>query len=78
MKLFDDIERTFLGPSSNNETPYNYYNRSARKDVETIRETLENWFLKIPEKDKKEMKASFKNLLMILSMNYFYFPYLML
>ncbi len=60
MKLFDDIERTFLGPSSNNETPYNYYNRSARKDVETIRETLENWFLKIPEKDKKEMKASFK------------------
>lgn len=60
MTLFEDIERSFLGPSGNNETSYNYYNRSARKDVGIIREMLENWFAKIPEKDKKAMKASFK------------------
>lgn len=60
MKLFDDIERDFLGPSTNNETSYNFYNRSARKDIVIIRKTLENWFVKIPEKDKKAMKACFK------------------
>ena len=42
MTLFEDIERSFLGPSGNNETSYNYYNRSARKDVGIIREMLEN------------------------------------
>ncbi len=38
--LFDDIERTFLGPSNQNEFEYDYYNRSARKDIATIEKHL--------------------------------------
>jgi hypothetical protein len=58
--LFDDIERTFLGPSNYNESEYNYYNRSARKDIQIIRTKLEEWYCLIPDSEKKEIKSRFK------------------
>lgn len=60
IKLFENIDRTFQGPASHNENTYNYYQRSARKDISTIRETLNNWFNKYPDSEKKELKSSFK------------------
>jgi len=58
--LFDDIERTFLGPSNQNEFEYDYYNRSARKDIATIRAKLEEWYYLIPDSEKKEIKSRIK------------------
>jgi hypothetical protein len=59
IKIFDDTERDFLGPAENNESAYNFYNRSSRKDVSIIRDTLEKWFSRIPNEEKKNMKSSF-------------------
>ena len=58
--LFDDIERTFLGPSNQNEFEYDYYNRSARKDIATIRAKLEEWYYLVPDSEKKELKSRIK------------------
>ena len=60
MKLFEDIERTFLGPAEHNENSFDYYQRSARKDISIIRETLNEWFNSYPQSEKKELKNSFK------------------
>ncbi|PKQ62415.1 hypothetical protein BZG01_17430 [Labilibaculum manganireducens] len=59
MKLFEDIERISLDPARHNETNFDYYNRSARKDISIIRNKLNQWFLEYPENEKKEFKASF-------------------
>ncbi len=40
MELFEQVERTYAGPSDHNENPYDYYSRSARKDISIIRDTL--------------------------------------
>jgi len=59
--LFDDIERTFLEPSNQNESDYDYYNRSARKDIQIIRTKLEEWYSLFPDSEKNEIKSRFKN-----------------
>lgn len=58
--LFDNISRDFLGSSNMNEPTYNYYNRSGRKDIAIIRDTLECWFSEIPDSEKSSIKSSFK------------------
>jgi hypothetical protein len=58
--LFDDIERTSLEPSNLNESEFDYYNRSARKDIQTIRTKLEEWFRLIPDCEKNEIKSRIK------------------
>lgn len=60
MELFEQKERTYTGPSNHNENPYDYYDRSARKDISIIRETLNEWFSKYPNDEKLELKNSFK------------------
>lgn len=60
MELFEQIERTYTGSSNHNENPYDYYNRSARKDISIIRETLNEWFSKYPNDEKLELRNSFK------------------
>lgn len=58
--LFDEIQRTFLGPSNQNENEYDYYNRSARKDITIIRTKLDEWYNLIPDSEKKELKSRIK------------------
>ena len=60
MKLFDNTSRDFLGFMDMNETDYNYYNRSARKNIAIIRDTLENWFSEVSDSEKYSMKSRFK------------------
>lgn len=60
MELFEKIERTYTGPANHNENPYEYYNRSARKEISNIRETLNEWFRNYPNDEKFELKSSFK------------------
>lgn len=58
--LFDQIERDFHGSSNHNENSYDYYNRSARKDITIIRDLLEKWFSSYPENEKFELKKRFQ------------------
>jgi hypothetical protein len=60
MKLFDETTEIIVGPSSNNENSFNYYHKSNRKDIQTIRETLEKWFSEYPKSEKLELKSRFK------------------
>lgn len=60
MELFEPIERTYTGPSNHNENSYDYYNRSARKDISIIRDTLNKWFIEYPNDEKLELKNSFR------------------
>ena len=58
--LFDEKERVDLDPASHNENTFDYYDRSARKDVSNVRKLLNNWFLSFPESEKNELKSRFK------------------
>lgn len=61
MQLFDNIERKYLGPADHNEPTYHFYQRSARKDIQIIRDTLNNWFQDYPDSEKLEFRNSFKD-----------------
>lgn len=60
LKLFENIERPYLGPANNRENTYDYYNRSGRTDISIVRDKLEEWFSDIPNSEKSEMKERFK------------------
>lgn len=59
IKLFDKTSEFIEGPASNNENSFNYFHKSNRVDIKIIRVTLENWFSKYPETEKKELKIRF-------------------
>lgn len=58
--LFEKRNREYLGPSSHCENTYNYFDRSARKDVARIRYILNKWFSKYPKNEREELKVRFK------------------
>lgn len=60
MLLFDNIERTFDGPAGHNENTFDYYQRSANKDISIIRNILNDWFLDYPQNEKNSLKSSFR------------------
>jgi hypothetical protein len=60
MKLFEDKLRLHLEPSTHNENSYDYYDRSARKDVSKVRDVLNEWFKNYPESEKVELKQRLK------------------
>ncbi len=61
MLLFDNIERTFVGSAGYNENTFDYYQRSARKDIAIIRAKLNDWFQSYPENEKHNLKGSFRD-----------------
>jgi hypothetical protein len=60
LKLFDSKERSDLDPSFYNENPFDYYDRSARKESGNIRLKLNSWFSTYPVSERKELKERFK------------------
>jgi len=61
VQLFDNIAREYLGPADHNEPLYHFYHRSARKDMQIIRDTLNDWFKDYPDSKKAEFINSFKD-----------------
>lgn len=59
-ELFDNKHRIDLDPSQHNENTFDYYDRSARKDVSNVRKLLNEWFLNYPETEQFELKRRFK------------------
>lgn len=58
--LFEDKVRVDLDPSHYNENTFDYYDRSARKDVSNVRQKLNDWFSRYPVSEQKELKSRFK------------------
>jgi len=61
MKLFDDIQRTYLGPAPYTESHFRYFNRSARPDIHAMRVYLERWFRYYPEALKTDFRSRFRS-----------------
>lgn len=58
--LFEEKIRVDLDPSHHNENTFDYYDRSARKDVSNVRNLLNKWFLGYPMSEQIELKSRFK------------------
>ena len=59
--LFDQIERQGTGPRLYAQPDFDYLNRSARPEVEVIRQTLEDWFSRYPATHRQELRAQFRS-----------------
>lgn len=62
MELFDDIERTYEGPSGYAEPEFHFLNRSARKYAANIRDVLETWFNRYPDSEKNDLYERFRSI----------------
>jgi len=62
VQLFDERSRTKTGPKTDSEPTFDYYNRSARPAVRTLRETLERWFERYPSEERKNLRERFRSL----------------
>lgn len=60
MILFEKKNRIHLEPALHNENTFEYYDRSARKDVAAVRNVLNRWFEKYPKSEQHELKSRFK------------------
>lgn len=61
MKIFEIIGRNDFSPSPYSEASYSYLNRSARPEVERLRNMLEDWFLRYPVSHKSELLSMFQS-----------------
>jgi hypothetical protein len=59
--LFDDHERTYIGPANHNESEFSFLNRSARSTISRVRDVLQNWFDQYPESDKRELRSKIRD-----------------
>lgn len=57
MRIFDAITRDDHGPKPYGEGLFSYYNRSARPEIARIRNLIEEWFERYPDKEKVELRA---------------------
>ena len=58
--LFEDKERNDISPANHNINLYSYYDLSGRKDIGSVRNLLNKWFLNYPIQERSELKARFK------------------
>lgn len=61
MKLFDEISRTKLDYIKQNESAFQYLNRSPRSEINQIRDFLELWFSHYPAQHQNEFKGKFRS-----------------
>jgi len=61
MKLFDEIERGDFAPALFAEPQFSCLNRSARDEVEVIRQKLEEWFLHYPTSEQPELRSRLRS-----------------
>ena len=60
MILFEYKNRSHEKPATYNENTFDYYDRSARKDISKVRDVLNLWFDNYPDAEKPELKSRFK------------------
>ena len=57
--LFSEMNRAFTGPKAYAEPDYDYLDRSARPEAETIRAVLEEWLEAYPNSDRADLIGRF-------------------
>src|SRR2546428_7790459 len=61
MQLFDQVERTLIGPKKYAQPFFDYLNESARPQVEAIRSLLESWYLRFPDRARVDIRSRFRS-----------------
>jgi hypothetical protein len=61
MPVFDNIERSALGPRPYAQPDFIYLNVSARPGVQAIRAAIEQWFLHYPIAHRDELRARLRD-----------------
>lgn len=59
--LFDPIKRTRMGHARRTESLFEFWNTSARPDIEALRSILEEWFSRYPEAHAAELRHRFRS-----------------
>jgi len=62
MIFSENIIRKDIGPAKYSESIYAYYNRSARHDVENIREIIETWYKEYPLLNKIKLSKGLRSM----------------
>jgi hypothetical protein len=61
MSLFDDFDQRDPGPAFYAESKFRYLNRSGRPAAQRIRELLDNWFSRYPERHHADLRGRFRS-----------------
>lgn len=62
MPLFDEnFARIDVRPKRYLEPTFDYYNQTARKDIQKIRDVLEKWFAAYPESGRDDLRSRFRS-----------------
>jgi hypothetical protein len=61
MKLFDEIERTKIDFIEQDESTFEYLNRSSRREINQIRDLMEFWFSHYPTQHQNEFKGKYRS-----------------
>jgi hypothetical protein len=59
--LFDDFTRTSSAAAARSHSDFDYFNTTARSGFATARETLEDWFSRIPDSAKVDLRNRFRS-----------------
>ena len=60
-KVFDSVKRTDDSPKGNTERDFIFYNRSARPEIEKIRDIIEEYVKNYPREEQKDLISRFRS-----------------
>src|SRR5229473_5519324 len=60
MSLFDELRRVETRPKRQNEASFDYLNESARPGIAAIRLLFEDWFARLRDSGKADLRARFR------------------
>lgn len=58
--MFDDLARIEIRPRRQNEALFDYLNMSARPGIAAMRHLIDEWFDRLPEASKPDIRARFR------------------
>lgn len=61
MTLFDDVHQRDVRPKRNSESTFEYLNQSGRPPYAVMRGLLEQWYSRIPDTAKTDLRARFRS-----------------
>lgn len=60
MRLFPEKSRAFMGPSTRSESSYAYLDRSARPEMQRVRDLVEEWYSRYPAHEQEQLATRFR------------------
>ncbi len=59
-RLFDCLERTYMGYKDHNESQFHFLDRLAGRESDDVRMTLDSWFARLPEEKRRDIRERFR------------------